>query len=243
VVSGNFQLGIAGWHWSRMPRASPSEVPTQFWSRFYNLVKDQILVTKTSHQTHWALTHEPSSLTSATHLSRLLFPLVMIRKAVGTTTFRRPRGPWFHGLVALFEGWKENRPARGPTVPVGSGNFQLEIAGWHWSRMYLASPSELPTQFRSRSCNFEGVQICVSKTSQQTHWALTHEPSSLTSATRLSRLLFPLAMIWKVVIATTVRRPRGPWFHGLAVLFVGWKKDRPPRRQDNCGGTIADQRE
>jgi len=139
-------LHILRYNWSRMYLASPSEVPTQFWSRFYNLVKDQILVTKTSHQTHWALTHEPSSLTSATHLSRLLFPLVMIRKAVATTTVRRPRGPWFHGLVALFEGWKSNHPARGTTVPVVSGNFQLEIAGWHWSRMYRASPSEVPTQ-------------------------------------------------------------------------------------------------
>ena len=78
----------------------------------------KFLVTKVGQQTHWALTHEASSLTSATHLSGSLFPLVTIRKAVAITTVRRPRGPWFHGLVALFKGRKKNRPARGTTVPV-----------------------------------------------------------------------------------------------------------------------------
>ena len=152
----------------------------------------------------------------------------MIRKAVVFTTVRRPRGPWFQGFAALFEGWKNHRPTRGPTVPVESGNFQLERAGWHWSRMYLASPSELPTQFWSRFYNMAKDQIFVTKVGGQTHWALTHEPSSLTSATHLSRLAFPLVMIRKAVATTTVRRPRGPWFHGFAALFNGCK-NRPTR--------------
>ena len=136
-----------------MPRASPSEAPTQVWLRSHNLARIQSFLAKASRQIHWALTHEPSSLTSATHLSRLLFPLVMIRKAVATTTVRRPRGPWFHGLVALFKGWKKNRPTRSPTVPVGLkiGNQynRPEPAGTDGSaREMLAACSHMPTANR-----------------------------------------------------------------------------------------------
>ena len=103
-----------GWHWSvTMVRASmPSEFADSFWIRKFEHHPSCKIATRSESVIHWAR-HKASS-TSATRLCLI-------------TDFRRPRGPWGHGLGSFSSSprpTRRNRELRTNVVITTMGRFR-----------------------------------------------------------------------------------------------------------------------